>query len=172
VAGTTRISTAMLDARGRCYERAESLPVSVSDIRRWAIAVYHPEVPPRLFWDEEHARHSVHGGIVAPEEFNPFAWITRDRPVTHSTDVPRGGFIERALGIEPPDLRHDLFGGVEIEYGGRIRPGDVIHSRSVLLDYWERDGRLGLMLFTAAEVRWTRGRGELVKLQRNVYIRY
>ena len=125
-----------------------------------------------MFWDDEYARRGAHGGIVAPEEFNPFAWITRDGPVRHVADGPRGGFIERALGIEPPTLRHDLFGGVEITYGARMRPGDVIRSRAVLLDYWERAGTLGLMLFTAAEVRWTRVHGELIKIQRNVYIRY
>jgi hypothetical protein len=172
VAGRTYITPEMLDARARCYEHAESLPISASDIRRWAIAVYHPEVPPRLFWDEAYARRTVHGGIVAPEEFNPFAWITRDGPARRPPDAPRGGFIERGLGIAPPALRHDLFGGVEIEYAGaRMRPGDVIRSSSVLVDYWEREGSLGLMLFTAVEVRWTL-EDESIRVARNVYIRY
>ena len=33
-------------------EPTRSYPVSVSDIRKWAIAVYWPESPPQLYWDE------------------------------------------------------------------------------------------------------------------------
>ena len=32
--------------------------VSESDIRKWAIALYWPEIPPRHFWDVEYARTS------------------------------------------------------------------------------------------------------------------
>jgi hypothetical protein len=162
----------MLAACGRSFDRMRSLPVSVSDIRRWAIAVYHPLPPPRMFWDEQYAAATVHRGIVAPEEFNPFAWCTAAGPVLPQPDGPPGAFVERALGIAPPDLEHDLFGGVELEYGGgRIRPGDVIDSESTLGGYWERYGSLGLMLFTAIEIRWTRGE-ETIKVQRNVIVRY
>ena len=38
------------------------------------IAVYWPDEPPRLYWDEEYARTTKWGGIIAPQEFNPFAW--------------------------------------------------------------------------------------------------
>jgi len=64
-----------LDDTRRTYtelDRRVSYPITVSDIRRWAMAVYYPEEPPRLFWDEEYARATRHGGIVAPEaSFGP-----------------------------------------------------------------------------------------------------
>ena len=161
----------MREACGRAFAGSESPPISAADTRRWAIAVYHPETPPPQFWDEEYAAASVHGGIVAPEEFNPFAW-TAALDHRASREGPRSAFVEQGLGIAAPVCEHDLFGGVEIEYTGeRMRPGDVIQSRSLLRRYWEREGSLGLMLFTETEVRWTRA-SDLIKVQRNVMIRY
>src|SRR5437016_5375570 len=51
-----------------------SAPIRDSDIRLWAIAVYWPESPPRRFWDDAFARGTQWRGIVAPDDFNPFAW--------------------------------------------------------------------------------------------------
>ena len=53
-----------------------------------------------------------------------------------------------------------------------MRPGDVITSVSRLAGYSEREGRLGLMLFTTSEDTWTNQRGETVKTSRNTLIRY
>ena len=157
---------------GRELARTVSFPVSASDIRRWAVAVYHPEEPPRLFWDEDHALASGHGGIVAPEEFNPFAWMAAEPAGLRR--APEGGLdaVERALGIPGPPVRFQLNGGLEAEYGARIRPGDVITSVTRLADYRERPGRLGLMLFTVSESTWTNQRDEWVKTSRSTLIRY
>ena len=46
------ISAAMRAAVGTELSRAVSYPVSASDIRRWAVAVYYPAEPPERFWDE------------------------------------------------------------------------------------------------------------------------
>ena len=168
----THISDAMRASVGRELSRLVSFPVSASDIRRWALAVYHPEEPPRLFWDEAYARASVHGGIVAPEEFNPFAWMTAE-PAGRQR-APEGGVhaLERALGIPGPAVRFQLNGGLEASYGARIRPGDVITGVTRLAEYRERPGRLGLMLFTVSEATWTNQRDEWVKTSRSTLIRY
>jgi hypothetical protein len=163
----------MQSAIGRETGRSVSYPVSVSDIRRWAVAVYYPEEPPRLYWDEEFAAQTVHGGIVAPEEFNPFAWMSAE-----PAGVPRqvGGYdpdhTEKVLGVDPPGLRNLLNGGIDVHYGVRMRPGDVITSISRLAGYKEREGRLGLMLFTNSETEWTNQEGQLVKRTTGTLIRY
>jgi len=62
---------------------------------------------------------------------------------------------------------------MEVEYTGvPMRPGDVIRSTTQLAGYREREGRLGLMLFTTTEHRWANQRDELIKTQRDVIIRY
>jgi hypothetical protein len=66
-----------------------------------------------------------------------------------------------------------LNGGMYVEYTGVwMRPGDVIRAVTYLVDYSEKVGRLGLMLFTTTEQRWTNQNRELIKTQRDVLIRY
>jgi N-terminal half of MaoC dehydratase len=169
----SNISAAMRDAVGGTLARQVSFPVSESDIRRWAIAVYYPQHPPRQFWDEAYAKSTPYGGIVAPEDFNPFAWMAaeRDEPGAEidQNDPDR---TELLLGIPGPGLKFQLNGGMEVEYGTRMRGGDVITSVTRLAEYTEREGRLGLMLFTVAEASWTNQSGELVKRTRTTLIRY
>ena len=62
----SHITPQMLDLVGLELRSSTSFPVTDSDIRRWAIAVYYPEPAPRLFWDAVYAAGTVHGGIVAP----------------------------------------------------------------------------------------------------------
>ena len=54
----TNISEAMQAAIGGELSRSTSFPITDSDIRRWAIAIYYPDDPPKLFWDAEYAAHS------------------------------------------------------------------------------------------------------------------
>ena len=61
---------------------------------------------------------------------------------------------------------------MEVEYGVRMRPGDVITSVRRLAEYQEREGRLGLMLFTTTEDVWTNQDDQLVKTSRSAVIRY
>jgi len=171
----SHITPEMRASVGTPLTRQVSFPVSASDIRRWAIAVYWPEAPPRLFWDEQHARRTVHGGIVAPEEFNPFAWMAAEVEVAEAaSELERNdpGRLEHTLGIAGPEVSFQLNGGMSVEYGVRMRPGDVITSRGHLADYSEREGRLGLMLFTVTEDTWTNQRDQLVKRTRSTLIRY
>jgi hypothetical protein len=170
----THITPQMRDVVGLELRRSTSFPITDSDIRRWAIAVYYPEPAPRLFWDPAYAAGTAHGGIVAPEDFNPFAWLTQTEADAGVVARSTGAFLgpEETLGIEKPDTKSLINGGTEVEYGVRMRPGDAITSVSTLAGYAEREGRLGLMLFTTSEDTWTNQRGETVKTSRSTLIRY
>jgi hypothetical protein len=135
-----------------------SLPVERYDIRIWAIAAYWPETPPRLYWDEEYAASTRWGGIVAPQDFNPFGW-----PVGARRDPPSGF---SAPGV--PSIN----GGQSDEYGVPLRPGDWITERSRLLEWRERETRMGLTVFVTTEVLWLNQRGELVRRRLSTNIRY
>jgi hypothetical protein len=137
-----------------------SHPVDRSDIRRWAIAVYWPDEPPRLFWDEDYAKTTRWGGIIAPREFNPFAW-----PAIRPTDrMPRSAI--RAIG------QRTMNGGQTETFAAPIRPGDVVMSASALVDLQEKVGRLGLTLFKYTQTRWTNQRKEIVKTRISISIQY
>jgi N-terminal half of MaoC dehydratase len=169
----TAITPEMRKAVGSELSRMVSYPVSESDIRKWAAAVYYPEEPPARFWDAEAAGRSRAGGITAPEDFNPFAWMRAEpKGVKRDSAATDADSTERALGIEGPHLMNQLNGGVSVEYGVPIRPGDVITSVTRLGEYTERVGSLGLMLFTPLETTWTNQGDEVVKQSRLVLIRY
>jgi hypothetical protein len=162
----------MHGAVGRQLSRRVSFPVSQSDIRRWALAVYCPERLPREFVDADYAATRL-GGFVAPQEFNPFAWMVAEREeadVRVAHDDP--DLTEIALCIEGPHLKFQPNGALHAEYGLPMQPGDVITSVNRLAGYHERAGRLGLMLFTVTEDVWTNQRGERVKRTRETLIRY
>ena len=159
----TLVTPEMEQQKGVWGEETVSYPVSESDIRKWAIAVYWPQPPPRLYWDPEYAKTTRWGGIVAPEDFNPFAWPIRDSEVKPAGAVPgqqarRGGNV--------------MNGGQVDTFGVRMRPGDVITRRSRLSHWEERQGRNGLTLFAFQETEWRNQRGELVKLRVSTGIRY
>lgn len=170
----THISAEMRAAIGSELSRRVSYPVSESDIRRWAIAVYYPDEPPARFIDPAVAQKTHYGGIVAPDEFNAFAWLaaeeTRAGESGGEMNDPRR--TEIGLGITPPDVHFMLNGGMEVEYGKPIRPGDVLTSTVRLAGYRERAGRLGLMLFTVSADTWTNQRGDVVRQTRSTLIRY
>jgi hypothetical protein len=169
---TTYLSQDMLAAVGQEMNRTVSFPVSESDIRRWAIAVYYPAPPPRRFWDAA-AAASRYGGIVAPEDFNPFAWMAAE-PAGSRMMATAGNpdALENSLGIAGPGLVNALNGGLQIEYGAPIRPGDVITAVTTLAEYRERPGSLGLMLFTTSRTVWTNQDAAMVKVSLATVIRY
>ena len=141
----TLVTTEMSDAKGIWVRELTAPPVSESDIRKWAIAVYWPENPPRRFWD------AAAGMIMAPEDFNPFAW-----PVP--TDEPQGS------AAMPGMLGRNVLNGGQVDtFGARIKVGDVITTRTRLVDWSEREGRAGLMLFSRYETEWRNQDGDLVK---------
>jgi hypothetical protein len=169
---TTYISAAMADAVGNELSRQVSYPISESDIRKWAIAVYYPEPPPRLFWDADFAATTVHRGLVAPEDFNPFAWMAAERGGVQGPRANDPQATEKTLGVDPPAVGFQVNGGISMTYGERMRPGDVVTAVSKLGGYHERIGRLGLMLFTTLDTAWTNQHGSMVRRSQGTVIRY
>ena len=81
--------------------------------------------------------------------------------------------MEHLLGLTPPDLFIGLNGAMEATYTDiPMRPGDVITSTSAVVEYTEREGRHGQMLYTTLENRWENQDGDLVKVVRMTLIRY
>jgi hypothetical protein len=157
------VSPDMVERKGVWGGARTSYPVAASDIRRWAIAVYWPERPPPIFWDDDYAASTRWGGIIAPQDFNPFAWPV-DRP-----QLVAG--LVRPTGGDGAGQRM-MNGGQTDTYGVPIRPGDVIDARARLRDWEERTTRLGDTLFVFNETEWTNQDGDLVKRRVSNVIRY
>ncbi|HKD70185.1 MAG TPA: MaoC family dehydratase N-terminal domain-containing protein [Candidatus Binataceae bacterium] len=157
----TLVTADMIKNQGVWGRETKSYPVSLSDIRKFAIAVYWPETPPRLFWDEEYARTTRWGGIIAPQDFNPFAWPIKG-PTLPDFAMPREG----GRGVR------GMNGGQTDTFLLPMRPGDVIRARTRLRDWNERQTRLGLTLFIYTETEWRNQNDELVKRHVQNFIRY
>jgi hypothetical protein len=172
----TLITDEMRGIVGVVMEEETSFPIAASDIRRWALAVYYPEIPPAEFWDEDDPVTLARGGIVAPDEFNPLAWMAKDpkagrHPALGAT--PKVGAFEVALGVDPPEFRAVLQGEIRARYGeAQMRPGDVIHSATSITEYFERQGRMGLQLYTTLSEELTNQTGAWVKTVDTVFVRY
>jgi hypothetical protein len=161
---TETLVTPELEAQKGVWTNEQvSPPISTSDIRKWAIAVYWAETPPRIYWDEEYARSTRWGGIIAPEDFNPFAWPIRTAPPPLSGALP-GQKVKKGGNV--------LNGGMTETLGVKMKPGDVITSRTRITHWEEREGRNGLTLYMYVETQWTNQNDELVKTRVITVIRY
>lgn len=158
---TTLISEEMKGIIGKELVSKRSYPITQSDIRKWAIAVYFPDQPPAEFLDDPQ---------VAPEEFNPFAWAT-PTPAVRFSEMGATA-LEDVAGIPAPPVKFQLNGGVGCTYGVRMRPGDVITSSLSIVNYFEKSGKLGQMLFTDRADVWTNQNGEVVRTNTSTLIRY
>jgi acyl dehydratase len=137
---------------GRAGE-ARTYEVERGAIRRFAEAIGDPNP---LFNDDEAARHTRFGGMIAPPTFC------------------------RSMGSPIPDVRigklgtsfRGLDGGSDWEYFHPIRVGDRITVQTRLVDLRESEGRLGPMVFITMETTYTNQFGKVCATQRSTGIRY
>lgn len=149
----TFLTAETIDAIGRTMAPVPAPAVGANDIARWAIATWWPEPPPPAFLDETEAQRGPWGGIVAPRDFDPFAWMP---------NRPWSGDWLWGMGTEPGT--RVLNGGQRNRYGAPIRPGDVISVRRRFVDVVERDTRRGPMVFFTSEFRWENQHGAMVRV--------
>jgi hypothetical protein len=130
---------------------AWSAPIRDSDIRRWAVAVYWPETPPRRFWATDVE------DVVAPEDFNPFAW-----PAPRASRNESGSSADRRP--DPRRVRGRVNGGCHVTYGVPMRPGDRIRRRVRLYGWRVTDSARGPLLLVDYQHEWRNDRDDLVRM--------
>ncbi len=131
-------------------------PASATEIRRWVQALDYANP---VHYDEEMARASRFGGIVAPQSF------------TVAMDYGHGCHPS-CIGHVPGT--HLIFGGEEWWfYGGRIRPGDFLRQERYFAGYKVRDtGFAGPTMFSDGDTYHYREDGALFAKERATSIRY
>ncbi len=131
---------------------ALTFDIEAGAIRKFAEAIGDPNP---LYRDEAAARHSRHGGIIAPPTFLRSV-------ATERMEIPAGPSLERILD-----------GGSEWEYFEPIRPGDRITVVTRLVDLTERTSKaIGQMLIVSYETTYTNQLGQVAAKQRTTFIRY
>lgn len=131
---------------------SETWEVEKGHIRRFAQAIGDPNP---LWQDEEKAKQTRYGGIVAPPLF--------------LIDAGLVGLVEKLVGMAPD--KANINGGTEIEFFRPMKVGDTITTMAKLVDVKEKVGRSGRLIFLLVEVTYKNQRGELVARCRNTFIR-
>jgi acyl dehydratase len=139
--------------------------VTAKDIRRYALSIddHNP-----LYSDEEYARNTSYGDIIAPPLFFTVPLI-HEVPVSElRTDgIPQ----QRDNSLNPPlKVTNTMGGGYEIEYLKPLHPGDVITAKTKLVDIYERQGRSGSLVFTVTETTYTDQNGNVCVIARSITI--
>lgn len=141
-----------------------TIEVTKLDIKRFAVAT--DDLNP-LYFDEERAKLSPYGGIIAPPLFY-MAPLTN--PVPESELRPDGLPYEGKFPIPPTPLPRLMDGGTEIEFFTPIRAGDTITGRCKITDIYQKEGRTGPLIFVVRECRYTNQKGELVLVEKGASI--
>ncbi|MBI4287355.1 MAG: MaoC family dehydratase N-terminal domain-containing protein [Chloroflexi bacterium] len=123
-------------------------------VKKFALAI---EDPNPLYQDENVARKTEYGGIIAPPTFPS---MLRNPAV-----------VDKVFNFKTP-LKGLLNGGNELEYLKPIKVGDVISVTAKLVDIKERTGAMGKMIFFFAETAYKNQKGEVVCLGRQTLIRH
>ena len=123
-------------------------------IRRFVQAIDDPNP---LWQDEEYAKKSRYGGIIAPPTFILTIGFEQ---------IP-----EKATASMPGTGR--LHGSTELECYQPVRPGDTITVSGKIVDIRERQGkRMGTMVFMTIDITYKNQRQELVARCRQMFIGY
>jgi acyl dehydratase len=131
-------------------------PCTAMDIRRWVMGMDYPNP---IHWDEEFARNSRFGGIIAP--------------------LSMAACMDYGHGSQPACVgripgSHLLFGGEEWwYYGHRIRPGDKLFQERRFHDYKITETKFaGPTMFSRGDTIHRNQNGTLVAKARQTVIRY
>ena len=125
-------------------------------IRRFAEAIGDPNP---VYHDEEYAKKLGYRSIITPPGYHP----------QYSYPIKRGG--REGPRFRMPFARN-LNGGNEYEFFEPIQAGDVLSITNRLGDIYERDGRMGKMLFTISETVFRNQKSETVLIMRGTGISY
>lgn len=131
-------------------------------IKKYADAV--GELNP-LYWDEEYARNSRYGSLIAPPGF--FGW-----PVKWQGAMPFFPQIRAELvdALTAAGFGRLLDGGIEYEFFYPVRPGDILVSIMKIAEIYERESKGGTLVFSVTETSYTNQNGALVAIARQTLI--
>src|SRR5918992_55579 len=141
-----------------------TIEVSRLDVQRFAVAT--DDLNP-LYLDEEKAKQSVYGGLIAPPLFY-MAPLTEPKP---ESELRHDGLpYEGKFPIPPTPLPRLMDGGTDIEFFQPIRVGDVLTGRSKIVDLYQKEGRSGPLIFVVRETTFTNQQGAVVLIEKGASI--
>jgi acyl dehydratase len=151
----------------------DRFPVEAGHIMMFARSIGDPNP---IYEDEEYARGTEVGGIIAPPTFMQ-ASAQFDPEYRLRPKIGEAWF---GSGKEPTGVSRTGGGGggsglhaeQHFEYHRPVHPGDVLTTTTVPGKTWEKEGRrAGKLVFSETVVEYRNQRGELVVTARGVGVR-
>lgn len=159
---TSRITDDLKSWIGREATYAAPDELGRASIRYFALAL-DDDNP--LYADEEFARKTRHGGIIAPPTFVCETNQIFDQPLDEN------GYVGHHWPL-PLESGRFIRGGNEYEFIQSVRADDRVTVTWKILDIYERPTRkLGTLIFVLSEARYVNQREELLAINRetNIY---
>jgi acyl dehydratase len=118
-----------------------------------------------LYWDNEYARNSRYGSIIAPPGF--FGW-----PTKWTGAMPFFPKIREELisALKNAGYSRLLDGGIEFDFYQPVRAGDTLVSVMKIADVYTRESKGGTLVFSVTETSYLNQYGALVAIARQTLI--
>jgi acyl dehydratase len=129
-------------------------PPTIKEVEKGAIRRYAEAVGDDnpLYYDEEYARKTKYGGIIAPPGF--FGWAVSATPTSEGLIGLMGALIEAGYaGI--------LDGGMAYDFYLPVRAGDILVASPKVKDVVEKEGKTKMMI-CRFETTYINQNGDLV----------
>ncbi|MDD5093978.1 MAG: MaoC family dehydratase N-terminal domain-containing protein [Dehalococcoidia bacterium] len=133
-------------------------------IKRYADSVGETNL---LYWDDEFAKNSKYGAIIAPPGF--FGWPTSWTGAMPFQDEIMVDLMEALAKEGYPRI---LDGGIDYEFYMPIRAGDTLATISKVAEINEKESKTGKMYLSSIDTTFTNQNGSLVaKARKNFFAR-
>jgi acyl dehydratase len=147
-------SSPLFEGKEKTFHTSEEVGRAV--IKRFAAAIGDSNP---LYWDEQYARESPYGGIIAPPT------LIFELNYNVGGDIGDDGLdqgLQNWLGFGAGMQR----AGNEYEIFQPVRPDDVITLKHRITSVAEKQGKRGKLVFVVTEISYTNQRGELLGINR------
>ena len=129
-------------------------------IRRFADAVDDSNP---LYWDEDYAKKSRYGSIIAPPGFISSPWFSgRPTKWPKRGETTAKGRRNLVIALVKAGFSRILDGGMEYEFSSPVRAGDTLTATAKIKDIIGRKGSTGKMVFLITETTYINQNGETV----------
>jgi len=146
------------------YIGIESEPI-VYSIDRGAVKFFADSLmdPDPLYCDDDYARTTKHGGVIAPPTFYGGATSLRNVKAGDARTVS-------STNIAMPPGWVGMNAGDDFHLLAPIRPGDTLTSREKVVDAYEKEGRSGHLIFVVVEKTFTNQHGQTALIRRGTSV--
>ena len=124
-----------------------------------------------LYWDEEYAKKSKYGSIIAPPGFISAPWFS-GRPKKWGRKGEAAP--DETAGVRPAIVRAGfgriLDGGIEYDFFLPVRAGDVLVATPTITAIREREGKGGNLIFCTTEIVYMNQNGNVVAKARSTVV--